>query len=911
MGERNKMKSIRSNKFTALASLIAILVVSNWVSGCAGFAEPLPTLSATPNNVSVTAATGATASQVITLANTGTTNVILTQATITGAGFTTSGLTLPMAVASGATQNFMVKFSSTGVTTVNGTIVLVTDAAHRPVTVQLKGQSTSSSAPVSSMSIAPAATSVATSGKFQFTASVQGTTANTNVNWSASAGTITPYGLFTAPTASGVATVTATSVADPTKSAVATVTITSTSSPSSGAAVSSVTITPSTANSTTGGTLPFSATVAGSTTNKTVTWSAVRGKITAAGIYTAPTTAVVDTITATSNADATKSGTAKVIVTTASTSNPGSPASTVTAVAITPSSASSTTGGTLQFTASVTGTATDKSVAWKAMLGQITTTGQYTAPPQPGTDTVTATSNADSAETTSASVSVSARVSSGVLPAFLGAEGGGALTIGGRGGQVIEITNLNDSGAGSYRNCVQASGPRTCVFRVAGLITPQSDVIVTSPYLTIAGQTAPGEVIIGGPGNQGFMLRISTHDVIVRYITISPDDWNQISGPDTGTVGTGAVNCAGDGTPSGGGCYNIIWDHITSRWAGNKTWLLESNFTPGQNGNGNGTGPSHDITLQWFLNYEPHAGHPVGVGTESDESCNGSLDNQTGASSGSCVSPFENNIDFHHGLIANVSHRIPENSSNQQRWTNMITYNWYFYANEWLGAGNIDVRNNKWVCGNLNAAGPAQTYPIHFTTNSPEMSGAPGAYVNGNIGCGQTAPNSDQYGSLVNQIAGENGDEQGPIPANWQRSSPLPDTAVPITVDPATNLDALILPTVGNSQHLNCSGNWVSHRDAADQRIVAQYQNKSAGGFWPNGLTYTITNQTSPGQIPQPSAGWQDNPVINGTACTESLHDGIPDQWKSAKALSTTDSSVANTKAPNGYTWLENYLNGQ
>jgi hypothetical protein len=134
---------------------------------------------------------------------------------------------------------------------------------------------------------------------------------------------------------------------------------------------------------------------------------------------------------------------------------------------------------------------------------------------------------------------------------------------------------------------------------------------------------------------------------------------------------------------------------------------------------------------------------------------------------------------------------------------------------------------------------------------------------------------------------------------------------VPITVDPATNLDAVILPTVGNSQHLNCSGNWVSHRDAADQRVVAQYQNNSTGGFWPNGITYTITNQTSPGQIPQPTAGWQDNPVINGTACTESLHDGIPDQWKTAKGLSTTDSSVATTTAPNGYTWLENYLNGQ
>jgi hypothetical protein len=78
------------------------------------------------------------------------------------------------------------------------------------------------------------------------------------------------------------------------------------------------------------------------------------------------------------------------------------------------------------------------------------------------------------------------------LPAFPGAEGFGAKTPGGRGGRVIEVTNLNDSGAGSLRAAVEASGPGVVVFRTGGTLTLNSSLTVTNPYLTIAGQTAPG-----------------------------------------------------------------------------------------------------------------------------------------------------------------------------------------------------------------------------------------------------------------------------------------------------------------------------------------------------------------------------------------------------------------------------------
>ena len=93
--------------------------------------------------------------------------------------------------------------------------------------------------------------------------------------------------------------------------------------------------------------------------------------------------------------------------------------------------------------------------------------------------------------------------------AFPGAQGGGAASKGGRGGVIMEVTNLNDSGTGSLRACAEASDPRTCVFRVGGTINLLRGITIRSPFITIAGQTAPGGgILLSGKNSTDALLWI-------------------------------------------------------------------------------------------------------------------------------------------------------------------------------------------------------------------------------------------------------------------------------------------------------------------------------------------------------------------------------------------------------------------
>ena len=258
---------------------------------------------------------------------------------------------------------------------------------------------TVTSAPLVAVSVAPRTASLSTGGTVTFVATVTGST-NIGATWSvpegAAGGTVTAAGVYTAPPVAGTYHVVATSNADSTKSDVAVVTVTS-------APLVAVSVAPRTASLSTGGTVTFVATVTGST-NIGATWSvqegAAGGTVTAAGVYTAPPVAGTYHVVATSNADSTKSDVAVVTVTSAP----------LVAVSVAPRTASLSTGGTVTFVATVTGS-TNIGATWSvqegAAGGTVTAAGVYTAPPVAGTYHVVATSNADSTKSDVAVVTVS------------------------------------------------------------------------------------------------------------------------------------------------------------------------------------------------------------------------------------------------------------------------------------------------------------------------------------------------------------------------------------------------------------------------------------------------------------------------------------------------------------------------
>lgn len=143
--------------------------------------------------------------------------------------------------------------------------------------------------------------------------------------------------------------------------------------------------------------------------------------------------------------------------------------------------------------------------------------------------------------------------------AFPGAEGAGKYAIGGRGGDVYHVTNLNDSGEGSLRYGIEnATGPRTIVFDVSGVIQLQTDLTCNKPYITIAGQTAPGKGIMIRDRNYGS----SGDDQITRFMRFRyghGDDW------DGTTINPNVSNAAGlKGNHS-------IMDHCLLGWGSDET----------------------------------------------------------------------------------------------------------------------------------------------------------------------------------------------------------------------------------------------------------------------------------------------------------------------------------------------------
>jgi len=213
--------------------------------------------------------------------------------------------------------------------------------------------------------------------------------------------------------------------------------------------------------------------------------------------------------------------------------------------------------------------------------------------------------------------------------------------VGGRGGDVYEVTNLDDSGPGSFRAACEASGPRTVVFRVSGTIHGRSRINVLNPFITIAGQTAPGDGIC----LRGTELMVRTHDVILRYMKFR-------RGKDP----------SGDSLDIMYGADQVIVDHATV-WGSDECL---SNY---------GT---TNVTIQWCMIGEGLLPH-------------------------SCGGLWGPNSSYHHNLIFSNGTRNPKLAYGKagQVWDfrNNVIYNWGYESTNGDSVGNANIVNNYYEYG--------------------------------------------------------------------------------------------------------------------------------------------------------------------------------------------------------------------
>ena len=284
------------------------------------------------------------------------------------------------------------------------------------------------------------------------------------------------------------------------------------------------------------------------------------------------------------------------------------------------------------------------------------------------------------------------------LAAFPGAEGFGAFARGGRGGDVYRVTTLADSGPGSLRDGIAtAAGPRTVVFDVSGTIDLGSSLVVRRPFLTIAGQTAPGD----GIALKGWGLEIrGTHDVIVRFIRLRPGN----AACEQGFHG----DCLSirDAT-------DVMIDHVSMSWSIDEAVAIRG---------------SDRITLQWcFITESLDAScHPDGP-----HSC------------GSLLGPNPHGaLTIHHCLFAHHVRRSPKPTSSggtmRFQFENNVVYDWrdvagytntaeygedllVRYVGNYLIAGPSTRDAPSSTIEGRGERGPAGIHEIAFRGESPDV----------------------------------------------------------------------------------------------------------------------------------------------------------------------------------------------
>jgi hypothetical protein len=157
--------------------------------------------------------------------------------------------------------------------------------------------------------------------------------------------------------------------------------------------------------------------------------------------------------------------------------------------------------------------------------------------------------------------------------AFPGAEGAGRFAAGGRGGAVLRVTSLADSGPGSLRAAIEARGPRTIVFDVAGTIRLAADLVISEPRVTVAGQSAPG----GGVALADGTLIVDADDVVIRHLRVRRGDRRPGEGDSIWVRGG----------------RRIILDHVSASWSIDETLSASARYDNG--------GGYYDLTVQWSI----------------------------------------------------------------------------------------------------------------------------------------------------------------------------------------------------------------------------------------------------------------------------------------------------------------------
>lgn len=308
-------------------------------------------------------------------------------------------------------------------------------------------------------------------------------------------------------------------------------------------------------------------------------------------------------------------------------------------------------------------------------------------------------------------------------PAFPGAEGFGRNVTGGRGGTVVHVTNLNNSGAGSLRQAVSGSAKKIVVFDVAGVIELASDLTI-GDNTTIEGQTAPY------PG------------ITIRYYTVRPGNNNIIRFI---RVRRGQEKNVNDGADAiwNKEKNNIILDHCSFSWSIDEIASFYDNL---------------NFTMQWCTLGEAlaNAGH-----TKEEHSYGGIWGGK--------------NASFHHNFIAHVQNRAPRFCGARYNWTgydqstygnaiqaekvdfrNCVMYNWGngngCYGG--TGGGQINIVNNYYKAGPATANKTRVTQVSVATSSnasgSPYMGYASRYYINGNYvtAAGSSAANYDWKGVI-------------------------------------------------------------------------------------------------------------------------------------------------------------------